>query len=159
MHKPQNQRASRIIAIRLLIYIFHIFLVKNTLFWKYHLIKNDLHKILHKKGHFQVFCKPQLKEVMRLQISVSLQAWHLKHPVILYVFSNYLRVVGQCRECREFPKILLNSIFQGNCEEQFWGTLDHFLGNGGVLLPNSAKHFPQWQFFYLRKGLKATKTK
>ncbi len=39
----------------------------KMLYFKKYLIKNDLHKIKHKKGHNQIFCKPQLKEVTRLQ--------------------------------------------------------------------------------------------
>ncbi len=35
-------------------------------FEKYYLIRNVLHKILHKKDHYQNFHKPQLKEVMGL---------------------------------------------------------------------------------------------
>ncbi len=49
------------------LHLSHFSRKKAIYFEKYHLIKNEFCKILHKKGHYQIFCKPHLKEVTRMQ--------------------------------------------------------------------------------------------
>ncbi len=57
---------------------FTLFSWKTFYFEKYYLIKNDPHKILHKKGNYQIFRKPRLKEVMKLWTSVSSSKWWIR---------------------------------------------------------------------------------